>query len=125
MIGPMNLDDHRHLEAARGCLLLGDWQSANDELEEIAPAVRAASEVLLVRVEIYLRAGKSDMAQPVAQTLARTRARTGGRITRWHRSRRGLAISKRRRRHWSGRSRWRMFAKRRSTTRCSKRCGGI
>ena len=73
MIGPMNLDDHRHLEAARGWLGLGDWQSANDELEEITPAVRAASGVLLVRVEIYLKAGKPDMAQPVAQTLARTR----------------------------------------------------
>ena len=69
----MNLDDHRHLEAALGWLGLGDWQSANDELEEITPVVRADGEVLLVRVEIYLKAGKLAMAQPVAQTLARAR----------------------------------------------------
>jgi len=68
----MNLDDHRHLEAARGWLGLGDWQSANDELEEITPAVRAHPEVLLVRVEIYLKAGKPEMARSVAQTLVRT-----------------------------------------------------
>ena len=37
-----------------------------------APVMRADGEVLLVRVEIYLKAGKPDMAQPVAQTLART-----------------------------------------------------
>jgi predicted Zn-dependent protease len=69
----MTLSDHRHLEAARGWLGLGDWQSANDELEEITPAVRASSGVLLVRVEIYLKAGKPEMAQPVAQTLAQAR----------------------------------------------------
>jgi len=66
----VNMDDHRHLEAARGWLGLGDWQSANDELEEIAPALRADAEVLLLRVEIYLKAGKPEMAQPVAATLA-------------------------------------------------------
>ena len=71
MIAAMNPHDHRHLEAARGWLGLGDWQSASDELEEITPAVRATSGVLLVRVEIYLRAGRPEMAQPVAQTLAR------------------------------------------------------
>jgi len=73
MTATMNLHDQRHLEAARGWLGLGDWQSANDELEEITPGVRAASGVLLVRVKIYLQAGKPHMAQPVAQTLARTR----------------------------------------------------
>ncbi len=67
----MNRDDHPHLEAARGWLGLGDWQSANDELEEIAPALRADAEVLLLRVEIYLKAGKPDMAQPVAATMVK------------------------------------------------------
>lgn len=67
----MNLDDHRHLEAARGWLGLADWQSANDELEEITPTVRAHPEVLRVRVEIYLKAGKPEMARPVAVTLAK------------------------------------------------------
>lgn len=51
---------------------MGDWQSGNDELEEITPGVRAHPGVLLVRVEIYLKAGKPDMAQPVTQTLVRT-----------------------------------------------------
>ena len=69
----MNLHDQRQLEAARGWLGLGDWRSGNDELEEITPGVRAHPEVLLVRVEIYLKAGKPDMAQPVAQTLVRAR----------------------------------------------------
>ena len=69
MIAYMNVNDHRHLEAARGWLGLGDWQSANDELEEITAAARADLQVLLIRVEIYLKAGKPGMAQPVAQTL--------------------------------------------------------
>ncbi len=69
----MNLDDHRHLEAARGWLGLGDCQSANDELEEITPQFRAHPDVLLVRVEAYLKAGRPDMAQPVARTLAKAR----------------------------------------------------
>lgn len=69
MTATMTLDDQRHLEAARGWLGLGDWQSANDELEEIAPALRADAEVLLLRVEIYVKASKPDMAQPVAATL--------------------------------------------------------
>jgi Flp pilus assembly protein TadD len=67
----MNLDDRRHLEAAQGWLGLGDWQSANDELEEITPTVRAHPEVLRVRVQVYLKAGKPDMARPVAAKLAK------------------------------------------------------
>jgi predicted Zn-dependent protease len=67
----VNTDDQRRLEAARGWLALGDWQSANDELEEIAPLMRAHADVLLLRAEIYLKAGKPHMAQPVTQTLVR------------------------------------------------------
>lgn len=74
MTPTMTLDDQRHLEAARGWLGLGDWQSANDELENIAPALRADAEVLLLRVEIYLKAGKPDMAQAVAATLVKAGA---------------------------------------------------
>jgi hypothetical protein len=71
MMATMTLEDQRHLEAARGWLGLGDWQSANDELEGIAPALRADAELLLLRVDIYLKAGKPDMAQPVTATLVK------------------------------------------------------
>jgi len=74
----VNLDDHRHLERAEGWLGLGDWQSANDELDENTPQIRAHPDVLLVRVEVYLKAGSPNMAQPVARTL--TKARGGD----WH-----------------------------------------
>lgn len=64
-------DDAKHLTSAEGWLALGDWQSANEELEAINPALRAHPEVLLLRVAIYLKAGRADMARAVAHTLAR------------------------------------------------------
>ncbi len=70
---PIESADAFHLQAAEGWLGLGDWRSANDELEEITPQLRADPDVLLVRVEVYLKAGRPDMAQPVARTLAKAR----------------------------------------------------
>ncbi len=59
---------------ARGWLGLGDCQSANDELEEITPQLRAHPDVLLVRVQVYLKAGRPrTLARPVAQTLVKLR----------------------------------------------------
>ena len=68
----MNLDqnDKRHLEVAEGWLGLGDWQSANDELEEITPAMRTHPFVLRVRYGIYEKAGKWEMAAEVARAVS-------------------------------------------------------
>lgn len=48
--------DWRHLQAAEGWLALGDWSSANTELEEIQPLQRAHPSVLNLRVQIYAKA---------------------------------------------------------------------
>ena len=64
------LDDQRYFDAAVGWLGLGDWQTANDELEEISPAMRAHPDVLRVRYEIYSKAKKWEMAAEVARALS-------------------------------------------------------
>lgn len=43
----------RQLSAAEGWLELGDVVSAHDELEEIAPRLRAHPQVLVMRCRIY------------------------------------------------------------------------
>lgn len=43
----------RHLRAAEGYVELGMFLDANAELDEIAPDLRAAPEVLAVRLGIY------------------------------------------------------------------------
>jgi len=48
--------DRRHFEAAQGWLALGDWRSANDELENITPLHRAHPDVLALRWAIYAKA---------------------------------------------------------------------
>lgn len=52
----VSLSDSRLLIAAEGWLELGDWQSANDELENITPTVRAHPDVLKMRVAVYMAA---------------------------------------------------------------------
>jgi hypothetical protein len=47
----------RHIQAAEGWLDLGDWQSANEELENVTPRLRAHPAVLEMRFRIY-SAGK-------------------------------------------------------------------
>ena len=84
-----------HLNAAQGWLGLGDWNSANDELENIVPLCRAHPAVLAVRYEIYIMAKRWDGAAEIAGTLVRilpeqpaswicwaysTRRKTGGGI---------------------------------------------
>lgn len=58
----MKLDDAdmRNLLAAQGWLELGDWKSANDELENIQSQMRAHPDVLKIRVEVYSAAKKWD-----------------------------------------------------------------
>ena len=61
--------DEVHLQAAVGWLELGNWQEANEELENITPLNRAHADVLQVRVKIYSAAGKWDYVGEVANTL--------------------------------------------------------
>ena len=61
--------DSHFLRAALGWLELGNWREANEELERIAPALRAHPHVLLLRYEIYAKAGKWDGAAEIARAL--------------------------------------------------------
>jgi tetratricopeptide (TPR) repeat protein len=63
-------EDRQQLETAEGWSDLGDWQSANDELERMTPALRAQPEVLAVRYDVYSRSKKWDEALEVAQTFS-------------------------------------------------------
>src|SRR5271157_1237880 len=65
-----DIDDQRYFDAAVGWLGLGDWQTANDELEEISPAMRAHPDVLRIRYGIYAKAKKWEMAAEVARALS-------------------------------------------------------
>jgi len=65
----MTLDDKRRFEAAQGWLGLGDWLSANAELEELPPTMRSHPDVLFLRCEIYSKAGKWEAVVEVASTL--------------------------------------------------------
>jgi len=62
-------DDHRHLEAAQGWLMLGDYLSANEELDNITPLFRVHPQVLVVRWMVYAKAEKWDVAFEIARTL--------------------------------------------------------
>src|ERR1051325_10701983 len=59
--------DMRHLQAAEGWLDLGDWQSANDELECITPEMRAHPAVLHTRFRVYSAAKHWELALVVAE----------------------------------------------------------
>src|SRR5947209_7287044 len=61
--------DQHHLSAAEGWLDLGDWRSANDELENVTPELRARPEVLALRWRVYSEAGHWELALAVAETL--------------------------------------------------------
>ena len=62
--------DRHHLSAAIGWLELGNWQEANAELENIAPALRSHLSVLIVKFEVCSKAGgKWDVANEIARQL--------------------------------------------------------
>jgi tetratricopeptide (TPR) repeat protein len=65
--------DNFHLSAAMGWLGLGNWQEAHEELEKIALAFRAHPDVLEIRLEIYSKAGKWDLAAEIAGVLVQIR----------------------------------------------------
>lgn len=60
-----------HLNAAQGWLGLGDLISANDELDEITPELRAHPAVLAIRYEIYSKSKKWDGAAEIAGALVK------------------------------------------------------
>jgi len=61
--------DSHYLEAARGWLGLGDWASANQELEGIRPGFCTHPAVLQTRLQIYAAAKQWAMAAAIARAL--------------------------------------------------------
>ena len=66
---PLALNDWRHVDAATGWLALGDWKSANEEIEHITPEFRAHPDVLAVRWKIFAMGGQWDTAVELAEVL--------------------------------------------------------
>ena len=60
----------RQTEAAVGCVELGMFQEANDQLENIDPFSRAVPEVLAVRIAVYQGLKKWELMQEVTKRLA-------------------------------------------------------
>jgi tetratricopeptide (TPR) repeat protein len=65
-----DLNDKRLFEAAQGWLGLGNWEEANEELENITPGFKAHPEVLALRFQIYSKAKKWDYAAEIARSIA-------------------------------------------------------
>jgi predicted Zn-dependent protease len=63
--------DQHHLRAAEGWLGLGDWLSANDELEEITAQLRAHPDVLELRWQIYAAANKWEPCVDIAAAITK------------------------------------------------------
>jgi tetratricopeptide (TPR) repeat protein len=66
---PLSPPDSHHLSAATGWLELGNWQEANEELEEITPELRSHPHALVVRYEICAKAGNWELAADVARAI--------------------------------------------------------
>ena len=65
--------EHRHLEAALAWVELGAYVAANDDLDEIAPELRADPEVRIVRAKVYNGVGRHLDAATIAQAVVRAR----------------------------------------------------
>jgi hypothetical protein len=65
------IDADRVLEAARGFAGLGMWEDAAAEIENLAPELRSATDVLKVRLDIYRGAGAVELASVVEVELRR------------------------------------------------------
>lgn len=66
---PLEPENQKHLEAARGFVELGMFMDANEELENIDPEVRHLPETLAVRLEIYRSLQRWELMQAVAKKL--------------------------------------------------------
>ena len=62
-------EDERCLDAAEGWLGLGDYQSANEELDQVTPELRVLPEVLLLRLQIYWAANKWSDCVTIADAV--------------------------------------------------------
>jgi predicted Zn-dependent protease len=69
MIPALKPPDNLHLQAAEGWLGLGDYTTANDELEQIAAASRAHRDVRQLRWRIYAHALKWDACLDISMAL--------------------------------------------------------
>ncbi len=64
---PLSPQDNRHLEAAQAWLVLGNFEEANAELNNITPLFRVHPDVLGVRWVVYAEAEKWDGAFEIAR----------------------------------------------------------
>lgn len=71
---PFPADHEPRLRAADGWLGLGDWESANAELEELPAVLRAHPRVLVLRTRVYAGAGKWEVAEEIGLRVANTDA---------------------------------------------------
>ena len=62
--------NNKHLEAAEGWLELGNCKEANEELENIAPELKAHPFVLEVRYRIFAETKRWEEAVEIARTLS-------------------------------------------------------
>ena len=69
MTPPLEPPDSMYLRAAQGWLELGNHLEANEELERIAPELRAHPDVLEVRWHIYAQAKKWDVCVDLAGAI--------------------------------------------------------
>jgi tetratricopeptide (TPR) repeat protein len=68
-VKPLEPPDSFHLSAAVGWLELGNWREADEELEKIAPALRAHPDVLEIRWAIHAKAGKWEQCVDIGNDL--------------------------------------------------------
>jgi tetratricopeptide (TPR) repeat protein len=65
------LPDLHHLRAASGWLGLGNFLEANEELEKIAPQLRAHPDVLEIRWQIYAKEKKWEACEDIAAAVVK------------------------------------------------------
>lgn len=68
-MNPIEPPDSHHLSAALGWLGLGNWKEAVEEFKRIAPELRGHPDALEVVREIFVQAGKWEMAAETARAL--------------------------------------------------------
>src|SRR6266480_8072500 len=66
---PIEQPDQKFFEAARGYAELGMFHEANEQLENIDAFLRAAPEILVLRIEIYRGLGKWELMTELTRRL--------------------------------------------------------
>ncbi len=69
MTSPLKAPDKFHVDAAQGWIELGDHMEANEELEHIAPELRAHPDVLEIRWHIYAHTKEWDACVDIAEEI--------------------------------------------------------